>query len=133
MVAVGHDVCFAEDVEPQRGALLEVERDRRRAGLMTVAVELLADRDDPVFDGDRGLLRAAAGPPGPRLQAGVALGEVALDHGDDPPPADLVVPGDSALAALLDQHSRDDQLGHPHRPPLRSGVNDVPRQVCTMC
>ena len=98
------------------------------------SVELLADarrsrprRSPGVWSG------CARGRRDRGLQARVALGQVALDQRDHPPPRHPVLPGDLALGPALDQHRRDDQLRHPHRPPLVSrcercpetAVNDV--------
>jgi hypothetical protein len=102
------------------------------AGLVAVPVEALADRDDLVLELVGGPGRGAHRPPRARSQTGVALGEIPLDEGDHPAAGDPVVPGDLTLGATLDQHRRDHQLRHPHRQRLGSGVNDVPRQLCTM-
>jgi len=110
-------------------ALLEVKRDRRGTGLMPAPVELLADGDDLLLDHAEGLQRAGQRSPRPRVQPRVALGQIPLHQGDHPPTGHAVLPRDLALAPPLDQHRGHDQLRHPHRSPLHSGVNDVPRQL----
>ncbi len=106
--------------------------DGGRAGLVLVPVEVLADCDDLVLERVGGPGRAPQRPSGAGLQTRLALGQVALDQGDHPAAGDAVVPGHLTSAPTLDQHRGDHQLRHPHRPPPGSGVNDVPRQVCTM-
>ena len=106
--------------------------DGGRTGLVPVAVEVFADREDLVLELAAGAGGAMPRPPGAGLQTGFAVGEVALDEGDHPAAGQSVVPGDLTLGAPLDQHRRHNELRHPHRSPLGSGVNDVPRQLCTM-
>ena len=60
--AGGQDPPDRADRRSRAVALLKVERDGGRAGLMAIAVELFADRDDLLLDRSGGLLRAAAGP-----------------------------------------------------------------------
>jgi hypothetical protein len=107
----------------------QVRGDGRSAGFVPVFVEVLADLDDLVLDITRGPGGLAMRASGSRSKPGLALREISLYQGDDPPARDAIVAGDLALTASLYQHRRDDQLRQPHRSPLGSGVNDVPRQV----
>jgi hypothetical protein len=124
--AGGQDPPDRGDRRRRPELLLEVERDRRRAGVMTAAVEFLADPDDLVLDRHGGPLRAAQRPAGPRLQTGVALGQVALDQGDHPAPGHPVLAGYCALAPSFDQDGCNHQLRHAHRSPLGSGCERCP-------
>jgi hypothetical protein len=133
LVGLGGDEALGGQDPPDRGdgwrravPLFKVERDRRRAGLMAAAVEVLADLDDLVLDLHGGALWAGYRTAGSWLQAGVALGKVALDKGDHPSAGHAVLACDLALAASLDQDGCDHQLRHPHRSPLGSGCERCP-------
>jgi hypothetical protein len=109
-------------------SLVQVDRDRGGTGLVTVSVQVLADLDDLFLDLSGGAPGAAAGPTGARLEAGLALGQVALDvitHRRDTP--------NSRATSLLDRPSTRTAVtiscGMPIAHPSAQGVNDVPRQL----
>ena len=114
-------------------ALLEVKRDRGCTGLMSIAVEFLAQLDDLIFEVFGGTPGAVLAVSVSGLQTGLALGEVALNEGDHPPSRNPVLAGNLTFTTPFDQHGRDHQLRHSHRSTLvvgcercpETGVNDL--------
>jgi hypothetical protein len=109
-----------------------VGADRVCAGVRSLPGQLLAKPDDLLLYLRGNRLWAGARAPRPRLERGLALGEIPLDELDHPLPRDVVVAGDLALGASLDDDDGDDQSGLGHVGTSGRGVNDVPRQVSTM-
>jgi hypothetical protein len=106
-------------------ASLKVKRDRRCTGLIPIALKLLSQRDDLVFDVLAGAVGAAKR--SSWSQARVALGEIALNEGDHPPSRDPVVACNLTLSSPFDQHGRDHQLRHSHRSTLVFGCERCPK------
>lgn len=109
--AVGQDPPDRRDRGSGAEALLEVEGDRGRAGVVPGALEFLGDLDDLVLDLDRGPLRAGVRTPGPRRERRVTFTPVAADESIDPLPGQPVVgrdlPGTPMLALDAGPASRE--------------------------
>ena len=103
-----------------------------RTGVQSLPGQLLTEPDDLVLDcgGDR--VRAAPRSSRASLVGSLTLGVPAPDQLLDPVPGDVVVAGDLALGASLDDHGGDDESVLGHATTSRRGANYVPRQVPTM-
>src|ERR1700757_3073213 len=93
---------------------------------MPIAVELLPQRDDLIFNIFGGAVGAAERSAWACSQARVALGEIALNEGDHPPSRDPILARNRTLRSPFDQHGRDHQLRHSHRSTLVVGCKRCP-------